>query len=124
MTSRITMRLQRSPSTSSVRLIGQPDRPSSGVDIPSPFFLQHASGQSMFRALASCKWKADLMSLAVYGHPFSSYTQKLLIPLYENGTPFESRALGPDTPQHIAEWLKRWPMKKFPLLVDGDRDLV
>ena len=27
--------------------------------------------------------------LALYGHPFSSYTQKVLIALYENGTPFE-----------------------------------
>ena len=58
------------------------------------------------------------MSLALYGHPFSSYTQKALIALYENGTPFEFRSLGPDTPQHAAEWLQRWPMRKFPLLVD------
>jgi glutathione S-transferase len=27
------------------------------------------------------------MSLALYGHPFSSYTQKVLVALYENGTP-------------------------------------
>jgi glutathione S-transferase len=45
------------------------------------------------------------MSLALYGHPFSSYTQKVLIGLYENGTPFEFRYIGPDTPQHTAEWL-------------------
>lgn len=64
------------------------------------------------------------MSLALYGHPFSSYTQKALIALYENGTPFEFRSLGPDTPEHAAEWLKRWPLAKFPLLVDGDRSLV
>ena len=63
------------------------------------------------------------MSLAVYGHYFSSYTQKVLIALYENGTPFEFRALGPDSP-HAAEWLKRWPLRKFPLLVDGDRSVV
>jgi glutathione S-transferase len=64
------------------------------------------------------------MSLALYGHPFSSYTQKVQIALYENGTPFELRTIGPDTPQHAAEWLRRWPLKKFPLLVDGDRDVV
>lgn len=40
------------------------------------------------------------MSLALYGHPFSSYTQKVLIARYENGTPFEFRGIGPDTPQH------------------------
>ena len=64
------------------------------------------------------------MSLALYGHPFSSYTQKVLIALYENGTPFEFRCLGPDTPQHSAEWLRRWPLAKFPLLGDGDRSIV
>lgn len=64
------------------------------------------------------------MSLALYGHPFSSYTQKVLIALYENGTPFESRCIGPDTPQHSAEWLRRWPLGKFPLLVDGQRNVV
>ena len=64
------------------------------------------------------------MLLALYGHPFSSYTQKVLIALYENGTPFEFRCLGPDTPQHSAEWLRRWPLRKFPLLVDGERNIV
>jgi glutathione S-transferase len=64
------------------------------------------------------------MSLALYGHPFSSYTQKVLIALYENGTPFELRSIGPDTPQHAAEWLRRWPLRKFPLLVDGERNIV
>lgn len=61
------------------------------------------------------------MSLALYGHPFSSYTQKVLIALYENNTPFEFRCIGPDTPEHATEWIRRWPMGKFPLLVDGDR---
>ena len=64
------------------------------------------------------------MPLALYGHPFSSYTQKVLIALYENDTPFEFRCLGPDTPQHAAAWLQRWPLRKFPLLVDGERNVV
>jgi len=64
------------------------------------------------------------MSLALYGHPFSSYTQKALIALYENATPFAFRCIGPDTPQHAAEWLRRWPLAKFPLLVDGDRAIA
>jgi glutathione S-transferase len=64
------------------------------------------------------------MSLVLYGHPFSSYTQKVLIALYENDTPFEFRCLGPDTPQHAQEWLRRWPLRKFPLLVDGERNIV
>jgi glutathione S-transferase len=64
------------------------------------------------------------MSLALYGHLFSSYTQKVLMALYENGTPFEFRAIWQDTPQHVAEWLKRWPLRKFPMLLDGDRTVV
>jgi glutathione S-transferase len=64
------------------------------------------------------------MSLALYGHPFSSYTQKALIALYENGTPFELRSIGPDSPQHSAEWLRRWPLRKFPVLVDGERNIA
>lgn len=64
------------------------------------------------------------MSLALYGHPFSSYTQKVLIALYENATPFEFRSLSPETPEHAAEWLRRWPLARFPLLVDGDRNVV
>ncbi|MBW8813851.1 MAG: glutathione S-transferase family protein [Caulobacterales bacterium] len=64
------------------------------------------------------------MSPALYGHPFSSYTQKALIALYENATPFEFRSIGPDTPEHMAAWLERWPMARFPLLVDGERQVV
>ena len=64
------------------------------------------------------------MSLLLYGHPFSSYTQKVLIALYEKGTPFELRCLGPDTPQYSAEWLRHWPIGKFPLLLDGERPIV
>jgi glutathione S-transferase len=64
------------------------------------------------------------VSLALYGHPFSSYTQKVLIALYENATPFEFRSLGPDTPEHGAEWMRRWPLGKFPVLVDGDRTVA
>lgn len=64
------------------------------------------------------------MPLALYGHLFSSYTQKLLVALYENDTPFEFRNLGPDTPQHAAQWMQRWPLRKFPLLVDGERNVV
>lgn len=64
------------------------------------------------------------MVLALYGHPFSSYTQKALIALYENGTAFEFRCIGPDTPQHVQDWLARWPLAKFPLLLDGDRQVT
>src|SRR5690606_30912715 len=74
------------------------------------------------KLIAMCKRSSGgpAMSLVLYGHAFSSYTQKVLIPLYENGTPFEFRSIGPDTPEHVAEWLRRWPLAKFPLLLDGD----
>ena len=64
------------------------------------------------------------MSLKLYAHPFSSYCQKVLIALYENDTPFEFRCIGPDTPEHAAEWLRRWPIARFPLLLDGERQIV
>jgi glutathione S-transferase len=64
------------------------------------------------------------MALALYGHLFSSYTQKVLIALYENSTPFEFRCVWPEELGHAAEWLRRWPLRKFPLLVDGERNIV
>lgn len=64
------------------------------------------------------------MPLVLYGHPLSSYTQKVLIALYENATPFAFRCIGPDTPEHTAEWQRRWLIGKFPLLVDEGRDVA
>ena len=64
------------------------------------------------------------MTIHLYGHLFSSYTWKALIALYENGTPFEFRAVSPDEPGNVAEWLQRWPLRKFPLLVDGERQVA
>jgi glutathione S-transferase len=61
------------------------------------------------------------MALQLYFHPFSSYCQKALIPLYDNATPFERRVVeGPDSPA-MKELAEIWPMKRFPVLVDGDR---
>jgi glutathione S-transferase len=64
------------------------------------------------------------MTLHLYAHPFSSYCQKVLIALYENGTPFEFRLLeGPDSPA-MQELTALWPMKRFPVLVDGGRTVI
>lgn len=60
------------------------------------------------------------MSVVLYGHPFSSYTQKALIALYENATSFEFRCIGPETPEHSADWLRLWPLRQFPLLFYAD----
>lgn len=56
--------------------------------------------------------------LALYGHPFSSYTQKVLIALYENATPFAFKTIAPEFPANAQDWLQRWPMAQFPVLVD------
>ena len=60
------------------------------------------------------------MTLQLFGHPFSSYTWKALIALHENDTRFDFRMLGPEHPDNAAELARRWPLAKFPLLVDGE----
>ncbi|MEO1967633.1 MAG: glutathione S-transferase family protein [Sphingomonadaceae bacterium] len=57
--------------------------------------------------------------LTLYGHLFSSYTWKALIPLYANGTAFEFREVMPGN-EFIA---KAHPAGKFPLLVDGETEV-
>lgn len=64
------------------------------------------------------------MTLMLYAHPFSSYCQKVLTALYENGTPFELRKLSHDDPQVMAELAALWPIKRFPVLVDGSRTVM
>lgn len=64
------------------------------------------------------------MTIQVFGHPFSSYTQKALIALYENGTPFEYRVLTPEDPATMAEFAALWSLQRFPILVDGGRTLL
>ncbi|WP_250494227.1 glutathione S-transferase family protein [Caballeronia sp. GAWG1-1] len=64
------------------------------------------------------------MSLILYAHPFSSYCQKVLTALYENATPFEWRALSPQTPEAMRELTELWPIKRFPVLVDNGRSVI
>lgn len=61
-----------------------------------------------------------MVTRALYGHPFSSYTWKGLIPLYASGLEFEFREVGPDNPDHYAFVQSAHPAGKFPVLVDGD----
>jgi glutathione S-transferase len=64
------------------------------------------------------------MALKLYYHPFSSYCQKALVALYENDIEFERHELaGPDSDAH-RELVRLWPIKRFPVLVDGDRTVV
>ena len=59
------------------------------------------------------------MTRELFGHPFSSYTWKALIALYETDTPFTFRNIaGNEYPGNEAAFLAHWPVGKFPLLVD------
>jgi glutathione S-transferase len=60
--------------------------------------------------------------MKLYAHPFSSYSQKVLIALYENATPFEYRSLEESSAN--AELASLWPLKRFPVLVDQGRTLL
>ncbi|HST44632.1 MAG TPA: glutathione S-transferase family protein [Luteimonas sp.] len=62
--------------------------------------------------------------LVFYGHPFSSYCQKVLIALYENGHAFDYRVLEPEHAGVMAEWVALWPLKKMPVLVAAGRTVV
>jgi glutathione S-transferase len=59
------------------------------------------------------------MSLTLYAHPFAAYCWKPLIALYENATPFTYRVV-----EDMAQIESLWPIKKFPLLRDGDATIV
>jgi glutathione S-transferase len=62
--------------------------------------------------------------LTLYSHPFSSYCQKVETALYENATAFTYRLLGPEDPATGAEWAALWPLKKMPVLTDGERTVL
>jgi glutathione S-transferase len=64
------------------------------------------------------------MPVKLYAHPFSSYCQKVLVALYENGAPFELRMLGPGHEEAAAEHEALWPLKRMPVLVDAGRTVV
>jgi glutathione S-transferase len=65
-----------------------------------------------------------LVTLALHGHPFSSYTWKALIALYANGTPFEFREIDPTVPKYESFTGKNHPSGQFPVLVDGEAIVV
>jgi glutathione S-transferase len=61
------------------------------------------------------------VSLQFFGHPFSSYTQKVLIALWADETPFDYRMLDPDHPENLEELRRHSPFGLFPLLIDEGR---
>lgn len=64
------------------------------------------------------------MSLEFFGHPFSSYTQKVLIALWADETPFEYRMLDQEHPENFEELKRHSPFGLFPMLMDGGRPVI
>jgi len=62
------------------------------------------------------------MSLVLYMHPLSSFCQKVLVALYENDTPFEPRIVDLANEAARAAFLKVWPIGKFPVLRDEEKE--
>jgi glutathione S-transferase len=58
------------------------------------------------------------MPLELYMHPFASFCQKVLVALYENGTPFEPHLVDLGNEQSRVAFLKVWPIGQFPVLRD------
>jgi glutathione S-transferase len=61
------------------------------------------------------------MPLKLYYHPLSSYCHKVLIALYENGTPFASQLVNLGDAKERADFVKLWPIGKFPVIRDEER---
>ena len=64
------------------------------------------------------------MTLQLFAHPFSSYCQKVLIALWADETLFEYRMLDEEHPENFAELKERWPLGKFPVLVDDGVSVI
>lgn len=60
----------------------------------------------------------------LYGHPFSSFTWKPLIALYEREVPFIFHTVDPGHPNNQALIAKLSPTGQFPALVDGDIEVT
>jgi glutathione S-transferase len=60
------------------------------------------------------------MALTLYLHPLSSYCHKALIALYESGLAFTPQIVDLSDPAQSAAFGALWPIRKFPVLTDGD----
>ena len=61
---------------------------------------------------------ADTPRLRLHHHPLSSFCQKVLVALYEQGTPFEAVFVDLGDPAHRAALAALWPFVRFPVLED------
>jgi len=62
------------------------------------------------------------MSLTLYYHPLASFCHKVLVALYENGTPFEPRVIDLSKESDRTELRDIWPFRKFPVVRDHERN--
>jgi len=62
------------------------------------------------------------MSLKLWYHPLSSFSQKVLIAFYENETPFEPHIVDIGNEASLTELKALWPFGKFPVLRDEAAD--
>lgn len=62
------------------------------------------------------------MSLEFFGHPFSSYTQKVLIALWADRTDFNYRMI--EDPENMEELRRHSPYGLFPILIDDGRPVL
>ena len=60
------------------------------------------------------------MALTLYYHPLSSYCHKALIALYESGLAFTLQLVDLSDAAQNAAFKALWPVRKFPVLKDGD----
>src|SRR4051812_45197002 len=58
------------------------------------------------------------MALTLYQHPLAYFCHKVLIALYENGTPFHSVTVDLADEKTSAAFLALWPIGKIPVLRD------
>ena len=62
------------------------------------------------------------MALTLHFHPLSSFSHKVLIALYENGTPFTPNIVNLQDEGERAALRKLWSIGKFPVLRDDTRN--
>ncbi len=62
--------------------------------------------------------------LELHFHPLASFCHKVLIPLYEAGTPFEAHLVDLMDTDERARFYDLWPVGKMPVLRDRSRDRI
>ena len=60
--------------------------------------------------------------LEFFGHPFSSYTQKVVIALWADGTDFNYRMI--EDPENMKELKQHSPFGLFPILIDDGQPVL